>query len=882
MKKIKIRSNPYNKEIEYYSLNESTMQWENIVVKNPNSKLREERADTMFFPFRIDEIINIIRSDYYVGSEKVKVIFEGTTDEFNALKTYYGTSGVSDEIEIEKGDEYLEDARDVLKEIKIIFKDTYPVIKRIIDDSDSEVNKKLRKVTDALDDIVPICVFGNYSAGKSTFINALIGNEILPSGGDPVTAKIFKISPVNYEDRIGVTFYYGDKDIHKSEEEYEKYTILFYDDEVVYKRYNKQINKDVIKDDISDLNLSEKIKEEDFIPVLKKVSEYIGDNQESNKYQKASKALEIINNFERENDEGILLGNIIEIETPFSKDGILGQSTNKFVIFDTPGSNSASNKDHGEVLKAALDGFSNGIPVWVTQPDTIDSVDNATLCDLIQEIEALDKRFTLIIVNKADQADLPEGGFDNDYIKRIREYNSIEKMYAGGIFYVSSVMGLGSKNKEVFSSNYLRKTFKNNKYMFVDKDDEDYQQLFIYNILPKQMKDEICELSEKEENIIYANSGLLAVEEEMDTFATRHSSYNKCQMVELLFNNIIDKSNVRIEQKINVKDELKERENADLDEKKRNLINQMKFEADRQKDYIKNESIKHVKEYIRTNEYTKPDVDEVNKTDILRTEEEKEKINYDDSVKKYEETKKNKWANLVDNFSIMVEQRNPKDIKRIFNQFTNEYAEQNEQRKILRDEKNKVDDIISDEIIEYIKELYSKTITVEIEEIEADAKEKWEIRSSNFKNCIYRVVSENDDLSNAEKEEIKTIIDNYEGVKRKDNVTEIFLKNKFVRFLEKHKLDNRKLINGYVTNMENNIKQIANEVNNSYILLFDDWVERLLELIKTNITSYNKELGKIQERINSLTEEIIKLKDDQETMRKANDSIDLFISWKHD
>lgn len=49
MNVVKIRSNPYSKEIEYYSYNDSNMQWENIVVKNPNSKLREERADTMFF-----------------------------------------------------------------------------------------------------------------------------------------------------------------------------------------------------------------------------------------------------------------------------------------------------------------------------------------------------------------------------------------------------------------------------------------------------------------------------------------------------------------------------------------------------------------------------------------------------------------------------------------------------------------------------------------------------------------------------------------------------------------------------------------------------------------------------------------------------------------
>ena len=54
---------------------------------------------------------------------------------------------------------------------------------------DFSVKRGLNKVSQALDDVIPLCVFGNYSAGKSTFINALIGVELLPSGGDPVTAK---------------------------------------------------------------------------------------------------------------------------------------------------------------------------------------------------------------------------------------------------------------------------------------------------------------------------------------------------------------------------------------------------------------------------------------------------------------------------------------------------------------------------------------------------------------------------------------------------------------------------------------------------------------------------------------------------------------------
>ena len=56
---------------------------------------------------------------------------------------------------------------------------------------------------------------------------------------------------------------------------------------------------------------------------------------------------------------------VIEVEVPFAKEGVLGRSRNNFVIFDTPGSNSNSNTDHSKVLADALQGFSNGIPVWV-------------------------------------------------------------------------------------------------------------------------------------------------------------------------------------------------------------------------------------------------------------------------------------------------------------------------------------------------------------------------------------------------------------------------------------------------------------------------------------------------------------------------------------
>ena len=57
MAKIKIVSNPYDREIKYYSFNGFLNDWEDIKNNNPNSKLREDETGKTFLPFKIKEII---------------------------------------------------------------------------------------------------------------------------------------------------------------------------------------------------------------------------------------------------------------------------------------------------------------------------------------------------------------------------------------------------------------------------------------------------------------------------------------------------------------------------------------------------------------------------------------------------------------------------------------------------------------------------------------------------------------------------------------------------------------------------------------------------------------------------------------------------------
>ena len=76
MATIKIRSNPYERKIEYLSYKEQVGEWEEIQRSNPDSKLREDESGKSFLPFKIKEIVDIILDEYYVGSDKVNIVFD--------------------------------------------------------------------------------------------------------------------------------------------------------------------------------------------------------------------------------------------------------------------------------------------------------------------------------------------------------------------------------------------------------------------------------------------------------------------------------------------------------------------------------------------------------------------------------------------------------------------------------------------------------------------------------------------------------------------------------------------------------------------------------------------------------------------------------------
>ena len=855
---IKIQSNPYDRQIAYFSSTDEGQTWESINNSSINSKLREDDPEKVFLPFNAKEIIDTIIYEYYVDGKPIELIFEGTGDEFGELNNICNDPAIIDKVHLLRSSDYLEDARDILGYTKEEFNKVYPIISKIVRD-DEDIIKGCNKVSDALKDIIPICIFGNYSAGKSTFINALIGYEILPSGGDPVTAKVFQIERSAQDDRAKIAFTYLG----------EEFEIGFTNSEYDVKKGDKE--KDIIVKIINDI-------------------EAIDDKC---LFLMVNQAISTLNSFEKRDKTTMTIGNVVQVEVPFSKAGALGRSSNKFVIFDTPGSNSNSNIEHKKVLSDALDGFSNGIPMWVSSYESIDSVDNAKLCDDLYQIDALDKRFTMIVVNKADSVQLPKNGLGKDDITIIMEYESVEKMYSSGIYFVSSIMGLGAKNKDKLESGirseYLMEVFDDNEKKFKDPESRFYKKLYEYNIMPEQIKQNAIRYSTECMDIIYANSGLLCIEMEIEQFASKYAAYNKCQMVYIFLKSVIDETAKRIAEKTANREKNRERLKAELSEKEKSLIDSINNQTHDFNKYCDEASKIFVREYVKEELVFEYSIDDLENLDNKISEHNEKNADFESYEKEYEGAKDNLWKNFVENSQELFKGNGfLESAKNIAISWVDDFKVMQEKKETLRATRKDVDKITSDELMNYVINAYKNNIMTAQEKIGEATRNYWDENTQRYRDEMVQLVKGTDSLSEKQRNELYDIILGYPNLEYTgDDADKVFIKANFLRgailglkFGDSERLNILSLSNRYNKTIDRNIKEISMYINDNYSKSFKIWQDNLLTRIKGKITELNPQLRELSSLISDETELINELQNNQQTINNSFVTIEKMMAWK--
>lgn len=122
MAKIKIKSNPYLKKIEYEWYDEELEKYIEINYKNyPNSNLVGEGYTNVIFVTCVGKILKAIYESFYSKDNVIVICFEGTRAEYKALEEV--ANEYKDAISIECGDYELPEEQETLKKIKEIIKD---------------------------------------------------------------------------------------------------------------------------------------------------------------------------------------------------------------------------------------------------------------------------------------------------------------------------------------------------------------------------------------------------------------------------------------------------------------------------------------------------------------------------------------------------------------------------------------------------------------------------------------------------------------------------------------------------------------------------------------------------------------------------------------
>lgn len=507
--RIKIHHNPYDKTFSYYLWNTERCQFDPLGDKEGFNEYYQSGN----IPVKAFDIIDKINKDYNKNDQrhsidKTEIVFSGTKEDEEYLRKVIEKEfcDVSPKLCVVRDNVGYYSPGEVKSKIDTIFKNIENEINSHIQNDINDI-ENYKKVSNPA---VPICVIGTYSVGKSSFINSLLGFELLPSAGTTMTSRIYKIS-ISCENTVNkISFRVNDEHISREFKVSEK---------------NEMYNC------VKDLN--------------------------SSKDKSISETIEIT-----------LSSDFLFNNSP------LDFKNHNYVIYDVPGSNSATSKEHVETLKRALKNQTDGLLILVTEYKQIDTKDTKELINEAKKLTktSMDMHNVLVVLNCAD-------GIGQQELKKAMgscKCATIKSLDSAGYYLVSSAMGLGFKKSEPeFIDETLDEVYDKNLNNFSDSNRKHYTQLYKYNFMPKYEYDNYRTKAENydEDKRVYYNSGLHCLETAIWNFADRSAVQIKCRNSSKILEKILRKCQNTITNKQNNLETYNKDLKNKLDAKYKDLLN---------------------------------------------------------------------------------------------------------------------------------------------------------------------------------------------------------------------------------------------------------------------------------------------------------------------
>jgi GTPase SAR1 family protein len=670
---------------------------------------------------------------------------------------------------------------------------------------------------------INICVVGAYSSGKSTFINALVGNIILPTAVNPTTTKVFQVMnnySVNIEfkmskdgnlvpfnviwnekdhsfkiDGQGIvdgsvilkglhSIVSGIRNMSLAEQTYTVLEFLNYmpSSEIIYESEQEEKSKEDVNGNIKQYKvISESLKHNGFY------KEWIADE--------------------------------VCIHYPVS----ISNERFSFNIYDTPGSNNSISPDDFKSLKLALEDQTNSIVIVLFSYDNTSSKDNAILTQLLEQINQgndrklvnIDLDRSLYVISKVDGITKTSGftALQNSVIvmendvdgKNVRtEYLLSDRK----LFFVSQYAACLLKSKkngaildeeeENFIEDNRNKLNRMKCYQYDKMAHSQYETLAIQ----KQCEEKVTN-AENDDDMLFVNTGVYAVERAILNYAEKYALAVKSKTILDAINTAINK----LQKEYHAVKYLKDIEKDELDEK-----------------------IKETKKIIEktvNNLYDEYKMDDGRKVGKL--------LENDDAFKKLTQTK----LKEIINEAIKVIDKEKRGVH--FNK-----------NKLLKADNN---------VTKELEKLFDKYLSDFIKKREGIIRNI--IRG--FKNDISAKISENVPFANEVKEYLKDVTEPETSL----NLDIEKLRNKFlVTWLGKnYKIEKE---NEFIKSLGTYTGTFKKNLINSVIVAIEDVKNQFIG----NVTNLSKAIAKLQEDKESLDAELSRVKDKLDSYSKLYSELD--------
>ena len=299
-----------------------------------------------------------------------------------------------------------------------------------------------------------------------------------------------------------------------------------------------------------------------------------------------------------------------------------------------------------------------------------------------------------------------------------------------------SIRGLGGKNDGEFVDRFYRKTFRTQSPTFSDPEDIDYMSLYKYNIMPAQVKQNALEYSLKNDNLIYSNSGLYCIEREIENFASKHSSYNKCQMVLAFLSKVINKTNARIDERTKVLKDARDRSAQELDAKTVRLQEEIDRSAKNMEEVNGKTSKNDVSEYTATKLNYMFDATQLASMDADRRKQNFAENDFASKENAYQDAKGKLLEHLRESSQGLFKRNIVDSVKAIANDLSNDFRDVQHSKDKMDAKEKELDQLSSEQILKYVINSYKVNIDDAQEKLSMHLDECWRKKELDFKRVL--------------------------------------------------------------------------------------------------------------------------------------------------